>query len=44
MRITEDLRKNAADKGVAAKVVVEQGLREKAKEFRHAGSKIHSKV
>jgi len=43
MRITEDVRKYAAQKGIDEISAIEQGLREKAEEFQHAGAEIYSK-
>jgi len=43
MKITEDVRRYAAEKGIDEGVAIEQGLQEKATEFQEAGSKIYSK-
>jgi phosphomethylpyrimidine synthase len=43
MKITEDVRRYAAEKGIDEAVAIEQGLQEKATEFQEAGSKIYSK-
>jgi len=43
MKITEDVRRYAADKGIDEVVAIEQGLQEKATEFQEAGSEIYSK-
>lgn len=43
MRITEDIRKYAAQKGIDETAAIEEGLREKAEEFQHAGTEIYSK-
>src|SRR6266536_1659504 len=43
MKITEDVRKYAAEKGIDEISAIEQGLREKAEEFQHAGAEIYSK-
>jgi phosphomethylpyrimidine synthase len=43
MKITEDVRKYAAQKGIDENAAIEQGLREKAEEFQHAGAEIYSK-
>ena len=43
MRITEDVRRYAAEKGIDEAAAIEQGLQEKATEFREAGSEIYSK-
>jgi phosphomethylpyrimidine synthase len=44
MKITEDVRKYAAEQGVAEKAAVEIGLREKAKEFLETGAEIYAKT
>src|SRR5438876_9083419 len=41
MRITEDVRRYAAEKGIDEAAALEQGLREKAEEFQHTGSEIY---
>jgi phosphomethylpyrimidine synthase len=43
MKITEDVRKYAAQKGIDESVAIGEGLREKAEEFRNAGTEIYSK-
>jgi phosphomethylpyrimidine synthase len=43
MKITEDVRKYAAQKGIDESVAISEGLLEKAEEFRNAGAKIYSK-
>jgi phosphomethylpyrimidine synthase len=43
MRITEDVRRYAAEKGIDEAAAIEQGLHEKAKEFQEAGAEIYSK-
>jgi phosphomethylpyrimidine synthase len=43
MKITEDVRKYAAQKGIDESVVIGEGLRDKAEEFRNAGAEIYSK-
>jgi phosphomethylpyrimidine synthase len=43
MKITEDVRKYAAQKGIDESVAIGAGLREKAEEFRNAGAEIYSK-
>ena len=43
MKITEDVRKYAAEKGIDESTAIEAGLHEKAKEFQHAGAEIYSK-
>ena len=42
MKITEDVRKYAAENGYTEQDVVEQGMAEKAKEFAEAGGEIYS--
>jgi phosphomethylpyrimidine synthase len=43
MRITEDVRRYAAEKGIDEAAAIEQGLREKAAEFQHSGSEVYAK-
>jgi phosphomethylpyrimidine synthase len=43
MKITEDVRKYATDKGIDEIAAIELGLQEKAREFQEAGSQIYSK-
>ncbi len=43
MKITEDVRKYAAQKGIDENTALEQGLRDKAEEFQNAGAQIYSK-
>jgi phosphomethylpyrimidine synthase len=43
MKITEDVRKYAAQKGIDESVAIGEGLHEKAEEFRNAGAEIYSK-
>jgi phosphomethylpyrimidine synthase len=43
MKITEDVRKYAAEKGIDETKAIAAGLREKAEEFQHAGAEIHPK-
>jgi phosphomethylpyrimidine synthase len=43
MRITEDVRRYAAEKGIDEGSAIERGLREKAQEFQHAGSELYVK-
>jgi len=43
MKITEDVRKYAAQKGIDENTALEQGLRDKAEEFQQAGAEIYSK-
>jgi len=44
MKITEDVRKYAAEQGVSESEAVERGLKEKAKEFVEKGAEIYSKA
>ena len=41
---TEDVRKYAAQQGLAESEAIEQGLREKKKEFAAGGAELYSKV
>jgi phosphomethylpyrimidine synthase len=43
MRITEDVRRYAAEKGIHEAGAIERGLREKAKEFQDTGAEIYAK-
>ena len=43
VKITEDVRKYAAQKGIDESVATGEGLREKAEEFRNARAEIYSK-
>jgi phosphomethylpyrimidine synthase len=42
MRITEGVRKYAAERGISEESALEVGLTEKAKEFAETGNKIYS--
>ena len=44
MKITQDVRDYAAQKGIGVEVVVEEGMKEKAKEFRESGAEIYKKA
>lgn len=44
MKITEDVRKYAAEQGLAEEDAVKQGLEEKATEFNEAGAEIYAKA
>jgi phosphomethylpyrimidine synthase len=44
MRITEDVRKFAAEQGVSEEAALEVGLREKAKEFKESGAEVYAKA
>ena len=41
MKITEDVRKYAEERGITAEAAVEKGMEEKAKEFAEAGGEIY---
>jgi len=43
MKITQDVRKYAAQQGIEESVADAQGLREKAEEFQNAGAEIYAK-
>jgi hypothetical protein len=43
VKITEDVRKYAAEHGIEESAAIERGLREKAEEFQNAGAEIYSK-
>ena len=44
MRITEDVRKYAAEHGLTDTEAIETGLQEKRKEFREQGAEIYAKT
>jgi phosphomethylpyrimidine synthase len=44
MKITEDVRKYAAEQGLDEKEVLEKGMQEKSDEFRQSGSEVYSKA
>jgi phosphomethylpyrimidine synthase len=44
MRITEDVRKYAAEQKVSENVALEVGLKEKAKEFVEKGAEVYAKA
>jgi phosphomethylpyrimidine synthase len=44
MRITEDVRKYAAEQGLTEEVAIEKGLQQKATEFKDAGAEIYAKM
>jgi phosphomethylpyrimidine synthase len=44
MRITEDVRKYAAEQGIAEEAAIEKGLKQKATEFTKSGSEIYAKT
>ena len=41
MKITEDVRKYAEERGITAESAMEEGMREKAQEFAEAGGEIY---
>jgi hypothetical protein len=43
MRITEDVRRYAAEKGIDEAAAIERGLQEKAKEFQETGAEVYAK-
>jgi phosphomethylpyrimidine synthase len=43
MKITEDLRKYAAQQGIEESAAIEQGLLEKAEEFQRSELKLYAK-
>jgi len=44
MKITEDVRKYAAEQGIEAEKALEQGMREKSDEFKRSGAAIYQKA
>ena len=44
MKITEDVRKFAAEQGIDESSAIERGLEEKAKEFQQAGTELYAKT
>lgn len=44
MKITEDVRRYAAEQGVSEEQAVTQGLEQKAKEFKKAGAEVYAKT
>jgi phosphomethylpyrimidine synthase len=44
MKITEDVRKYAAEQGIEPEKALEQGLREKSAEFQRGGAEIYQKA
>jgi phosphomethylpyrimidine synthase len=43
MKITEDVRKYAAEHAIDENTAIEHGMKEKAAEFQHSGAEIYSK-
>jgi hypothetical protein len=44
MKITEDLRKYAADQGVSEQEALQEGMEEKSREFAEKGSELYAKA
>jgi len=44
MKITEDVRKYAAEQGIAAEAALQQGLDAKAREFVEKGAEVYAKA
>ena len=44
MKITEDVRKYAAEQGIAEEAAIKQGLEQKAAEFTKSGAEVYSKT
>ncbi len=44
MKITEDVRRYAAEKGIDEAAGIERGLQEKATEFQETGAEIYAKT
>ena len=44
MKITEDVRKYAAEHGITEEVAIEEGLKQKAKEFTKSGAELYAKA
>ncbi len=44
MKITEDVRKYAAQQGIAEETAIEEGLKQKATEFTKTGAEIYAKT
>jgi phosphomethylpyrimidine synthase len=44
MKITEDVRKYAAEQGITEEAAIQQGLEQKATEFNKAGAEIYAKT
>jgi hypothetical protein len=42
VKITEDVRKYAAENAINEDIVLEHGLREKAAEFQHSGAEVYA--
>ena len=44
MKITEDVRKYAAEQGVAEEAALKQGMADKAREFVEKGAQVYAKA
>jgi|GraSoiStandDraft_29_1057270.scaffolds.fasta_scaffold1689246_1 phosphomethylpyrimidine synthase len=44
IKITEDIRKYAAEHGISEEAALEVGLKEKAKEFAEKGAEVYAKA
>jgi phosphomethylpyrimidine synthase len=44
MKITEDVRKYAAEQGITGEAAIQQGLQQKATEFNEAAAEIYAKA
>jgi phosphomethylpyrimidine synthase len=44
MKITEDVRKYAAEQGITEEAAIKKGLEQKATEFNKAGAEIYAKT
>jgi phosphomethylpyrimidine synthase len=44
MKITEDVRKYAAEQGVKQEEALQKGMKEKSKEFVNQGAEVYAKV
>ncbi len=44
MKITEDVRKYAAEQGIAETEAIEKGMAEKSEEFAEKGAEVYAKV
>jgi phosphomethylpyrimidine synthase len=42
MKITEDVRKYAAEQGIADDAAIEEGLKQKAAEFTESGAEVYA--
>jgi phosphomethylpyrimidine synthase len=44
MKITEDVRKYAAEQGIAEDAAIKEGLKQKATEFTESGAEVYAKM